>query len=62
LFDDIETAITAMLSTGPSILAIRASGREAVDNAVRLAIEPYRLANGGYRLENRFRFITSSRD
>jgi SAM-dependent methyltransferase len=62
LFDDVESAMTGMLSAGPSVLAIRTSGRDAVAAAIMRSIDPYRLANGGYRLENRFRYITATRD
>ena len=61
-FDDTASALTAMLSAGPSILAIQASGRDPVAAALERAISPYRLANGGYRLENRFRFVIATRD
>jgi SAM-dependent methyltransferase len=61
-FDDIHTALTALLSAGPAVLAMQTAGREAVTAAVQRAIAPYRLAKGGYRLENRFRFAIATRD
>jgi SAM-dependent methyltransferase len=62
LFEDIRTALAAMLSAGPSVLAIQTSGREAVSATLQRAIAPYRLANGGYRLENQFRYAIATRD
>src|SRR5438093_6614101 len=61
-FDNLDTAMTAMLAAGPSILAIQTSGREVVSAALQRAIVPYRLANGGYRLENRFRYLVAACD
>jgi SAM-dependent methyltransferase len=61
LFDDLSTALAAMLAAGPTMLAIRTSGREAVTATLRREIAPYRLTNGGYRLENQFRFAIASR-
>ena len=62
LFDDAGTALAATLAAGLSILAIRTSGRDVVRTTLQRAIAPYRLANGGYRLENRFRYVTATRD
>ncbi|PYR33621.1 MAG: hypothetical protein DMF90_20160 [Acidobacteria bacterium] len=61
-FEDTDTALAAMLSTGLSILAIQTSGRDVVAATLERAIAPYRLASGGYRLENRFRFAITTRD
>jgi SAM-dependent methyltransferase len=61
-FDDATTALAAILSAGPATLAIQTSGRDAVLTAVERAIAPFRLANGGYRLENQFRFAVATRD
>lgn len=62
VFEDLATALAAMLAAGPSILAIQTSGREAVSTTLQRAIAPYRLANGGYRLENRFRYLIATRE
>ena len=61
-FGDLDTALAAMLSAGPSVLAIQASGRDRVRAALQQAIAPFRLANGAYRLENRFRYLLATRD
>jgi SAM-dependent methyltransferase len=61
-FPDADAALAAVVSAGPATLAVRTSGRDAVTTALRLAIAPYRLANGAYRLENQFRFAIAVRD
>jgi SAM-dependent methyltransferase len=61
-FEDAGTVLAAMLSAGPAVLAIQTSGRNVVSAAVERAIAPFRLANGGYRLENEFRFAVARRD
>ena len=40
---------------------IRTSGRDRVEATLRQAIAPFRLANGAYRLENRFRHLLATR-
>ena len=62
LMQRTATALTEMLSAGSSTLAIRTSGRDFVAAALERAISPFRLSNGGYRLENRFRFVIATRD
>ena len=61
-FRDLDTALAAMLSAGPPVLAIQASGRDRVRATLQRAIAPFRLANGAYRLENRFRYLLATRD
>jgi len=61
-FGDLDTALAAMLSAGPPVLAIQASGRERVRATLQQAIAPFRLATGAYRLENRFRYLLATRD
>jgi SAM-dependent methyltransferase len=46
-------------SNGPVVLAERTSGRAAVVNAVRAALEPFRTARGGYRIETEWRYVTA---
>jgi SAM-dependent methyltransferase len=55
-YPDVETALRGLLSSGPAVKAIEHSGEAAARGAVAAAIEPYRRAEGGYRLENTFRF------
>ena len=61
-FEDLDTALAAMLAAGPSILAIQTSGRDRVRAMLERAITPFRLSNGRYRLENQFRYLFATRD
>lgn len=61
-FESLATALAAMLAAGPSILAIKTSGRERVQQTLERAIAPFRLSDGRYRLENRFRYLLATRD
>ena len=61
-FEDLDTALAAMLAAGPSILAIQTSGRDRVRATLERTIAPFRLSNGRYRLENRFRYLVATRD
>jgi len=56
-YPDLETALRGMLSAGPAERAIQASSFERARDAVAAAIEPYRTASGGYRLNNTFRYL-----
>ncbi len=60
-YADLETAIKGLLSAGPAVRAIQASGRARVREAVERAIAPYRQSSGSYLLENRFRYLIATR-
>ena len=51
-YPDRETLLRGWLSVGLSALAIEAAGEEAVREALGRAAEPFRLTEGGYRLES----------
>ena len=55
-YPDEETAIRGLLSSGPAVQAIEHAGEQAARDAVRAVIAPHRDAQGGYRLENTFRY------
>jgi SAM-dependent methyltransferase len=61
-FENLDTALAAMLAAGPSVLAIQTSGRDRVEATLERAIAPFRLSGGGYRLENRFRYLLATCD
>jgi SAM-dependent methyltransferase len=61
-FANLEVALAATLSAGPTILAIKTSGRDRVRAAVVAALASFRLSDGSYRLENRFRYLIATRD
>jgi SAM-dependent methyltransferase len=61
LYSDLETAFRGVLSAGPAARAIELAGENRVRAAVEAALAPYRLHAGGYRLENRFRYVVFGR-
>ena len=61
LYADLESALRGVLSAGPAARAIEVAGEKRVRAAVEAALAPYRLHAGGYRLENRFRYVVFGR-
>jgi SAM-dependent methyltransferase len=61
VYADDATAVRGLLSSGPAVKAIEHSGEAAARDAVLAAIEPFRTADGGYRLENTFRYAIGTR-
>jgi SAM-dependent methyltransferase len=61
LYRDDAHALRALMSAGPAVLAIRTSGEDRVRDAIAGAIAPYRTADGGYRIENKFRYVLARR-
>jgi SAM-dependent methyltransferase len=59
VYPDLETALRGMLSAGPAERAIRSSSLAQARDAVASAIEPYRTASGGYRMDNTFRYLVA---
>jgi SAM-dependent methyltransferase len=59
-FSDLESALSAMLSAGPAIKAIRASGEQATRQAVAAAIEPFRRGSGEYVIGSNFRYLLTT--
>jgi SAM-dependent methyltransferase len=59
VYKDAETALRGLLSAGPAVKAIQTSGESHVRDAVLTALEPFRINSGGYRLENKFRYIVA---
>jgi hypothetical protein len=60
-FPDLTVALRGLLASGPVVLAIRTSGEEKVRAATTEAIAPFRTSAGGYRLENKFRYLLAER-
>jgi SAM-dependent methyltransferase len=59
VYQDAETALRGLLSAGPAVKAIQTSGEDRVGEAVLTALEPFKSKSGGYRLENRFRYVVA---
>jgi hypothetical protein len=60
-YADLESALRGILSAGPAAKAIHAAGEGRVRDLVAAALAPYRLADGGVRLENRFRYLIAKK-
>jgi hypothetical protein len=58
-FEDEETALKGILSAGLSSIAIQTAGEQAVREAVRNAIQPFKKQNGRIQLNNSFRCLVS---
>lgn len=57
---DDETAWKAISSAGPTVMAVRYAGEEKVKQVVLDSLLPFRTSNGGYREENKFRYVIAS--
>lgn len=57
VYPDLDTAVRAQLSAGPSRKAIEHIGREATANAVRAALTASKKPDGTYRQDNAFRYV-----
>lgn len=54
---DDETAWKAISSAGPAVMAVRYAGEEKVKQVVLDSLTPFRTSNGGYREENKYRYV-----
>jgi SAM-dependent methyltransferase len=57
---DLDEAMRGLLCAGPGVAAIRAGGEEAVRAAALESIAAYRQSDGGYRIENQFRYLVAT--
>jgi SAM-dependent methyltransferase len=57
LYPDLDTALRGFTSAGPAIAAIRESGEERLREALAKELEPFADGDGGYRLDNVFRYL-----
>jgi ubiquinone/menaquinone biosynthesis C-methylase UbiE len=60
IYPDLATALRGQLSAGPLVLAIRTSGESKVRETLERAIEPFRTPSGGYRIDNKFRYVIAT--
>jgi SAM-dependent methyltransferase len=58
-YRDEAALLRATLASGPAALAMRTSGENAVREAALRAAAPFRTADGGYRIETEWRFVTA---
>ncbi|HEX6115813.1 MAG TPA: class I SAM-dependent methyltransferase [Solirubrobacterales bacterium] len=59
-YPDRETLLRLMLSPGVVVAAIDVSGEDRVRDAIAAALEPFRTADGGYRLENEWHYLIAT--
>jgi hypothetical protein len=52
--------LRAQCSSAPAVLAARTSGEARVRAAITSAMESYRTASGGYRLQTEYRYLTAT--
>jgi hypothetical protein len=57
---DVDIAVRALASAGPSVPAIKAVGLDAFCDALRLVIEPLRVPGVGIRISSEFGWVTAS--
>ena len=60
-YPDEETALRGLLSVGAAGRAIDCAGEKRVRETARQFLAPHRLARGGFRLENAFRYLIAQR-
>ncbi len=59
IYPDLDTAMRGLLSSGPAERAIRASSYDRAYEAIAASIAQYRVAGGGYRLNNTYRYLVA---
>jgi len=59
-YPDDGAACQALLAGSAGARAMQHSGEARVRQAIRAALEEFRVETGGYRIENRFRFIIAA--
>lgn len=57
VYPDEETALRGLLSVGPAAKAIMTAGENRVKEAMLNALAPFRTEQGGYSLQNKFRYL-----
>lgn len=60
-YPDTDTAVKAILASGPAINAIGKSSREVVAQRVTDVIQKYKHADGSYSIKNAFVFTTTEK-
>jgi ubiquinone/menaquinone biosynthesis C-methylase UbiE len=60
-YPDEETALRGLLSVGAAVRATDCAGEERVRETAQKFLASHRLARGGYRMENAFRYLIAQR-
>jgi SAM-dependent methyltransferase len=56
-YEDEPTAVAGLMCSGPVVGVIEHAGEQAVRAATGSFLEPFRTADGGYRITNVFRYV-----
>ena len=56
-YPDEPTAVAGLMCSGPVVGVIEHAGEQAVRTATGSFLEPFRTADGGYRITNVFRYV-----
>jgi len=56
-YADEPTAVAGLMCSGPVVGVIQHAGEQAVRTATGSFLEPFRTADGGYRITNVFRYV-----
>jgi SAM-dependent methyltransferase len=56
VYADEQTAVAGLMSSGPVVRAIQHAGEQAAHDAIAAFLQPFRTADGGYRIVNVFRY------
>lgn len=59
-YADDDSAWRALRSSGPAERAVRHAGTERVKEAVLASLQPFKTDSGGYRQENKFRYVIAT--
>jgi SAM-dependent methyltransferase len=60
VYPDLATALHGLGSSGVAVKAAQLAGEEAVTRANTEMLVPFKKSDGGYRIENKFRFLLST--
>ena len=56
-YPDADAACRSMMAGSAGVRAIQHSGEERVRQAILERLDEFRVESGGYRFENRFRYL-----
>ncbi len=60
IYPDLATALRGLLSAGPAVRAMEASGDAKVVETITAVLAQFRRGDGSYRLENTYMFLVAS--
>lgn len=62
LFTSLEDAVKSFISTGQAAAAINNNSRQIVEEAISIALQPYRVADGFHFLQNHFQISIAKKN